>query len=384
MKISSLLLCFALLAGVFAASAVNICYIFDNFVVDAANANVVPADSEPATLLGGALEFNHTGLPLINTQDFIEWNTSLRQCAVLLLPEMEHGRLLLPTYADRLKVIDLIREWTSAGGLVVSGGSPFNMDFLVEVFGVSYAYGPDLFSDAFELNRTAAGASTRPFSNPTAPVSLLDHDATFGLTQVPSEECMYYGDDATSCVVTFTRYGDANSTSEIAGGVAYFGWDWWNAAPVGTTDGNEWVPLMFRELISVDCNNNQIVDSLEADCNANGIADACEISAATDCNGNGLLDECELSAENDCNNNTVIDSCELAGNDCDNNNELDECQTPAPDCSQESSSEPHQTGPTGADGATNTHEPTNTSGDGDGDQGDGDRSSAAALRTWMF
>lgn len=96
--------------------------------------------------------------------------------------------------------------------------------------------------------------------------------------------------------------------------------------------------LSSSAAISLDCNNNGILDSIEVlagialDCNTNGIPDECDLAAgsALDCNGNGIPDSCDLAsgASSDCNSNGIPDSCDLASGasqDCNGNGSPDEC-----------------------------------------------------------
>jgi len=389
MRLSTVFLLFAILSSslLLALQAVPICILNDNDNVDAVNPVVV--DSEPQIMRLGALEFNHTVILLNDSENLAEWTTVLDQCAAFIVPELENGKLLPTTFAGRDPIISLIQGWTAQGGLFISAGGPNNVEFIKDVFGAPYDFGPDLFSGEIDLNRTAVGASLRPFSREDSPDHLTDWDATLTLTDVPAEQCMYQGDVAPNCALSFARYASfGNDTqivpNEVGGGVMYMGWDFWNAFPNGTVDGEQWVPLLFRQVIDDDCNNNTIVDSLEPDCNANGITDACELSSELDCNENQILDECELTPQLDCNNNTRLDACELNDQtDCDDNGKLDECENPPPSCSE--SSDPGNTNDGDGDGATSETSGTasETSGDGDGDLGDGQTSSASAVRGWI-
>ncbi len=108
--------------------------------------------------------------------------------------------------------------------------------------------------------------------------------------------------------------------------------------------------VMSYPFVSLDCNNNGILDSTDiancdgsiwcSDCNSNGVPDGCDVAdgAAPDCNSNGIPDECDLAAgqDTDCNGNGIPDACDLAAcdgspwcGDCNSNGILDVCDIAA-------------------------------------------------------
>ena len=66
---------------------------------------------------------------------------------------------------------------------------------------------------------------------------------------------------------------------------------------------------------SLDCDNNDNLDSCDPDCDNDNIPDSCEITAQTqtDCDGDTIPDDCEITANPalDCNNNGKLDTCEI-------------------------------------------------------------------------
>ncbi|UCE61426.1 MAG: SBBP repeat-containing protein, partial [Phycisphaerales bacterium] len=105
----------------------------------------------------------------------------------------------------------------------------------------------------------------------------------------------------------------------------------YNGPTVWSWGGDVFV-LKVDELLSADCNLNEIPDPCDLSCGpSGGNCDVAGCGESDDCNTNGVLDVCDVAA-GDCNANDIPDDCDIAGcagdpacDDCDANDVPDGC-----------------------------------------------------------
>ena len=154
------------------------------------------------------------------------WTAALAGANVLAIPEQEAGAIFPDLEAG---AVTAIQNFVNSGkGLIIFEDY---YDFLNSVFGFSIATGSD--SPPWTITTAAVGT---PFEG--GPASLPDLSATDDFISLPSgTQCMY--ESGSGCIVFVSSYG--------AGRIASLGWDWYNAAPVGTEDSG-WVNVLGRAM----------------------------------------------------------------------------------------------------------------------------------------
>ena len=151
----------------------------------------------------------------------------------LLIPELEFGNLAAALSADALTVL---RDFVRAGGaLLVHGSSPGGVELLNLILGDTLGQpiahvGAPVFSD-----RLPAAAQTLCSRAPvSSPLPIFSNNATTALQDLPGNgRALFGGEEAAT--VALIPYG--------GGQVGFLGWDWYDAAPVGSQDGG-WLEVL--------------------------------------------------------------------------------------------------------------------------------------------
>jgi len=156
-----------------------------------------------------------------------QWSAALAGGSTLLIPEQEINALA--PYLEPAAIAALQTFVASGGGLIING-SGFNAAHLLNtVFGFSLAEQ----SIGSTTTKTAAAAGTE-FADDIA--FLNGNNATYGLASfsLPSGALSIYQSGGVA-TVALMGYG--------SGQIAYLGYDWFEAAPVGYQDGG-WIPAL--------------------------------------------------------------------------------------------------------------------------------------------
>lgn len=149
---------------------------------------------------------------------------------VLVIPEQELGDL-----GNTLDAAgrDAIKSFVQAGGgLIISADY---RDTLNEIFGFSLV---SAFGGISNITGAAAGTA---FAG--GPASLPSPSATYGFTlpSLPGGALSIYA-NGTASIVTLMNFG--------AGEIVQLGWDWFDAAPIGSTDEG-WLSVLDRAVLEV-------------------------------------------------------------------------------------------------------------------------------------
>ncbi|WP_042064392.1 VCBS domain-containing protein [Acinetobacter tjernbergiae] len=207
----------------YALSGAKIAFFDNGSFVDTAGGIGAESDNLQATLssqghiVSTFTDYSATGL-----------TTALSGKQVLVIPELEVGSLgsALTTQAK-----DVIRDFISDGGSLIIGGSSGSNDTLLlnDLFGFSLTGN----NANTATNRTGTATGTTFADDPT---SLPWNDGTYSLntSSLPAgSKSVFEASGVTSVAVM--PYG--------AGQISYIGYDWYNAAPVGTQNGG-WLQVM--------------------------------------------------------------------------------------------------------------------------------------------
>lgn len=159
----------------------------------------------------------------------------LAGASLLVIPELEVGDL---SAALDQNALHTIRSYVATGGgLIVfdlSGGN--TATFLNTVFGYNLTAG----TGGTTTTRTGEVAGTA-FAG--GPATLADNDATepFNSASLPSGAAVMYANGTDASVTAFTVG---------SGEIVHLGWDWFDAAPVGTQNGG-WLNVLNRAVAEV-------------------------------------------------------------------------------------------------------------------------------------
>jgi T1SS-143 domain-containing protein len=200
----------------------NVTYTVTDFDGDSVSSTfAVDIDDDMPTIVPQRGSVDEEGLPTGNAGD--SYNTETVTGGVLVIPELERNSNLHSDLSSEAK--DTIRSFVDGGGnMVVS----YHIGLINDVFGFSLST-----SGAGTYNQTP-GTSGTPFAS--GPPSVGDPSATHGLNigSLPAgSEVMYATGSAAAVVVIPVG----------AGQITFIGWDWFNAAPLGSTDGG-WLEVL--------------------------------------------------------------------------------------------------------------------------------------------
>lgn len=187
--------------------------------------------SESDTIQASLTSLGHTVLTFVGTGD-AAWMGAFDGADVVLVPELENGSLAGALPASTIAAIS---GDVAAGQRLVVIGSAFSVggqrmgDFLNTVFGFSLSESG--LSTVTSSTLTAAAAGTE-FAG-EAP-SLTNFSGTSALTGLPGGSTSIYESGGAS-TVAIMPFG--------AGDIVYIGWDWFDAAPLGSEDGG-WLSVL--------------------------------------------------------------------------------------------------------------------------------------------
>lgn len=198
-------------------------------IVDTGGSSSNESDTIQATLA----QFGHTAAPFtgLSAADF---SAAVAGGQVLLFPEMERGQLTNSTDATAEAVI---RDFVSAGGtLVVSLPSTNSINSLNDIFGFG------LVQSGAGVSSLTAQANGTTFEG--GPASLTDANATRSLetSSLPAGSLSIYASGADTMVATMP-FGN--------GQIVVLGYDWYNAAPLGSQTGG-WLTVLDRAISTAD------------------------------------------------------------------------------------------------------------------------------------
>lgn len=153
--------------------------------------------------------------------------------AVLAIPELESGDLnAAMDDAGRDAIADFVR---GGGTLLVFNPRNYVTSLLNDTFG--FALVGSMFPTG-TISRNAADTAGTTFAN-CGPPTLGNNDDTMGMTaaSLPAGAKRIYTDPAGNSVVTLIPVEKGN--------IVVFGWDWYDATPVGTVDLG-WYAILYR------------------------------------------------------------------------------------------------------------------------------------------
>jgi Ca2+-binding RTX toxin-like protein len=202
----------------------------DPAFVDTAGGSGAEGDNVQASLAS----FGHTVKTFTGTTG-PAFSGGLAGANLLVIPELENGNLAAALDQSALHTI---RSYVATGGgLIVfdlAGGN--TTTFLNTVFGYGLTAGPG----GGPYARTVEAAGTAFAGGPTP---LPDNDATEPLdtATLPSGAAVMWANGTNAAVTAFTVG---------SGEIVHLGWDWFDAAPVGTQDGG-WLNVLNRAVAEV-------------------------------------------------------------------------------------------------------------------------------------
>jgi hypothetical protein len=180
-----------------------------------------------------SLQDNNIKVTTTTGVEYSDWETTLSRLGrkgMLILPELETNVELYNGLDDDSR--NGIRNWISNGGNLVMFAADTCLDFLNNEF-------------EFSLNSTSVSEPILITSEGSdlfvnAPNELLSLNATVALDSTTLPEgsvVIYIGDEVNQSLVTKIPYGDGN--------IYVLGYDWYDAAPIGSQDGN-WISLLIE------------------------------------------------------------------------------------------------------------------------------------------
>jgi hypothetical protein len=161
-----------------------------------------------------------------------QWTTALAGAGLLVIPEIETGNL---SAAMQPAARTALRDFVAAGGgLVIHGSSGTSVALLNSVF----SFG--LIDGAAGTTKTAAAVGTAFDGDP---ITLPQNNATFGVstTSLPAGALSIYA-SGSGTSVALIGHG--------SGQIAYLGYDWYDAAPIGSQDGG-WLQVLESAVLEV-------------------------------------------------------------------------------------------------------------------------------------
>ncbi|HPM81420.1 MAG TPA: hypothetical protein PLF81_12010, partial [Candidatus Anammoximicrobium sp.] len=196
--------------------------VFDNAsYVDTSDGYWAESDTVQASLAS----FGHPVSTFTGTSA-VDINAALAGNTVLLIPEAENGNLLSAfDAAARAAISGFV---ASGGGMVIHYADDA---FLNAVFGFSVSTTSEYYTTYLD----AVAAAGTPFES--GPGSLDPFSATeaLSISSLPAGSRAIYTDGGNEATVVLMPFG--------AGQIVYLGWDWYNAAPLGTEDGG-WLRVL--------------------------------------------------------------------------------------------------------------------------------------------
>lgn len=197
--------------------------VFDNSsFVDTSGGSSSESDTVQATLASSG----HAVLPFTGIS-LAAFEGALNGADLLLFPELEGGDLA-PSLAGATRAF--LANYVAAGGGIIVMGSSNADNLLNAIFGFSTGTG----GVTSPINQTLNAIGTRYQGGPA---TLPDNSLTTSLTNTPAQTSAIYTDSNGEVVVANIPVG--------RGTVAYVGWDWFSAAPLGGVDGG-WGTVLGR------------------------------------------------------------------------------------------------------------------------------------------
>lgn len=198
----------------------------DPSYVDTGGSSSNESDTIQATLA----DQEHTVTTFTGTSQ-ASWAAALAGKDVIVIPELEQGDLAPDLAAG---AITEITNFVSGGRKLLlygHGGGSHDLNVLNTVFGFTATSG----SASGTASRTAAATGTRWASCP-ATISNLSATNRLDIDSLPVGAEAIYANGNQGWVVQIP-YG--------SGEVIYFGWDWYNAQPLGSADGG-WIEVLDK------------------------------------------------------------------------------------------------------------------------------------------
>jgi Ca2+-binding RTX toxin-like protein len=192
------------------------------------------SDAESDNLQASLASLGHTVKTFTGTTG-PAFSGGLAGASLLAIPELENGDLAAALDQNALHTI---RSYVATGGglLVFDQGGGNIATLLNTLFGYNLTGGVG----GAPSTRTGEVAGTA-FAG--GPASLADNSAVrpFDSASLPSGAAVMYANGANATVTAFTAG---------SGEIVHLGWDWFNAAPVGTQDGG-WLNVLNRAVAEV-------------------------------------------------------------------------------------------------------------------------------------
>ncbi len=154
---------------------------------------------------------------------------------IILIPEQEKGSLF--NALDASAQTQLANLINAGGGFIINGGSN-DISLLNGVFGYALTSGS---SGTATLNNIVASGTSFAGGSATLPVN----SDTKKVGNLPTGALNLYSDGGTDSTVFASNYG--------AGKIVYLGWDWYDASPLGATNGG-WLNVLDRSVQFVNTN----------------------------------------------------------------------------------------------------------------------------------
>ncbi len=193
--------------------------------------------SESDNLQASLISLGHSVTPFtgIAASNF---TSALSGKQVLAIPELEVGSLSSALSAAAKTAISTFVS--NGGGLIIHAESGSRDEaFLNSVFGFSLSAGSFYSSGSFSLSATAAAGTQ--FAGGSATIPANDGLYAHLKSSLPAGSKSIY-QTASDSIVTLMPYG--------SGQIVFMGWDWFNAAPVGSQNGN-WLSVLNSAVTQV-------------------------------------------------------------------------------------------------------------------------------------
>ncbi len=251
--------------------------------------------SESDTVQASLTALGHTVTTFTGIAD-TDFATALAGKDILLIPETEVGDLnaaLSP--AARTVIANFV---AGGGGLIKNGHRTRDEDLLDSIFGFSLT-SVTLPTNSDGGSLTAAATGT-PFAGGPASLIAFSATASLGAASLPPGSLALY-QNATGVTVARMTYG--------AGRIVFLGWDWYDAAPLGTADSG------WLNVLDAATNDVGICSQSPTDTDGDGVVDVCDNCPAaynpsqTDCDLDGIGDACDADTV-DADGDGVTDACD--------------------------------------------------------------------------
>jgi hypothetical protein len=253
------------------------------------------SSNESDTMQASLASLGHTVTTFTGISD-TDFAAALAGKDTLVIPETEIGDLNAAlTPAARTVIANFV---AGGGGLIKNGHRVRDEDLLDAIFGFSLT-SVALSTGGNGGNITAAATGT-PFDG--GPASLIANNATsaLGAASLPAGSLALY-ENASGVTVARMSHG--------AGRIVFLGWDWFNAAPLGSQDAG-WLSVLDAATDEVglcaqsptDSDGDGVVDVCDncpgdfnpsqVDCDLDGVGDACDADSV-DTDADGVDDACD-------------------------------------------------------------------------------------------